>query len=193
MQNELIFWRKAIQICQMLCNNQESYRSIRDRINDRENRNPAMLWRAWNEKPLASTITTTGSLNSIAAVTVCCKHACVQSSSAHSECTDELKDPDHVQMLWGWLVVMNPHIYMPTLASCKGSGRQMPKRCNKMTSKSGLWKALLQPWSHGACCSLLLHASKMKTETWSESLMASKVVRWKREHAEEQTSHTIST
>jgi hypothetical protein len=43
MQNELIFWRKAIQICQMLCKNQELYRSMRDRINDRENRNPAML------------------------------------------------------------------------------------------------------------------------------------------------------
>jgi hypothetical protein len=36
MQNELIFWRKAIKICQMLCNNQELYRSMRDRNNDRE-------------------------------------------------------------------------------------------------------------------------------------------------------------
>jgi hypothetical protein len=127
MQNELIFWRKAIQICQMLCKNQELYRSMRDRINDRENRNPAMLWRAWNEKPLASTITTTGSLNSIAAVTVCCKHDCVQSSSAHSECTDELKDPDHVQMLWGWLVVMNPHITCQHWQTAKGLADRCPR------------------------------------------------------------------
>lgn len=151
-----------------------------------------MLWRAWNGKPLASTITTTGSLNSIAAVTVCCKHDCVQSSSAlrmYWWTQGSWSCPDVVRVACG---DESTH-YLPTLANCKGSGRQMSKRCNKMTAKSGLWKALLQPWSHGDCCSLLLHASKMKTETWSESLMASKVVRWKTEHAEEQTSHTIST
>ncbi len=109
------------------CNNQEFYRSMRDRINDRENRNPAMLWRAWNGKPLASTITTTGSWNSIAAVTGCCKHDCVQSSSAHSECTDELKDPDHVQMLWGWFVVMNPHITCQHWQTAKGLGDRCPR------------------------------------------------------------------